>query len=79
MRRLGRARHEERADLLGRPETTTSSVTWSWLRRARCKGALVTFRGSTIEVPVNNGHYAWLVEHVPMEAMDAPVDFDWLP
>ena len=41
--------------------------------------AVVTFRGATVEIPVERDHYAWLVERVPIEAMDEPVEFVWRP
>lgn len=31
----------------------------------------MTFRGTTVEVPVENDHYVWLVERVPIEAIAA--------
>ena len=52
----------------------------SWGRaRPKATAVLVTLRGATIEVPVQNDHYVWLVERVPVEAMDEPIDFRWLP
>ena len=52
----------------------------AWGRAKPCATAvLVTFRGTTVEVPVENDHYAWLVDRVPIEAMDEPVAFRWLP
>ncbi len=52
----------------------------SWGRaQPGAAAALVTFRGSTVEIPVQNGHYVWLVERVPMEEMDEPAEFQWLP
>ena len=41
--------------------------------------AVVTFRGATVEIPVQHEHYAWLVERVPVEAVDEPVEFVWRP
>ena len=35
----------------------------------------VGFRGRTWRVPVENGHYVWLVEGVDEQAIDDPADF----
>lgn len=52
----------------------------SWGRaKPGAVAAVVTFRGTTIEIPVENGHYVWLVEGLPIEAVDEPVEFRWLP
>jgi hypothetical protein len=52
----------------------------SWGRaKPGATGAVVTFRGSTVEIPVEHDHYAWLVERVPIEAVDEPVEFVWRP
>ncbi len=52
----------------------------SWGRaKPGATAAVVTFRGSTVEIPVEHDHYAWLVERVPIEAMDEAVDFVWRP
>jgi hypothetical protein len=40
---------------------------------------LVTVRGATITIPVENDHYVWLIEGVPIDVMDEPVEFRWLP
>jgi hypothetical protein len=63
-----------------RDEDDTVGVLASWGRaEPGATAALVTVRGSTIEIPVDNDHYVWLVERVPVEAMDEPVEFEWLP
>ncbi len=52
----------------------------SWGRaKPGATGAVVTFRGSTFEIPVEHGHYAWLAERVPVDAMDEPVEYVWRP
>ncbi len=52
----------------------------SWGRaKPGATAAVVTFRGFAIEIPVEHDHYAWLVERVPAEAMDEPVEFMWRP
>ncbi len=40
--------------------------------------AVVTFRDATIEVPVANGNYLWLVEDVPESAVEEAADFEWI-
>ena len=52
----------------------------SWGRaKPGATAAIVTFRGATVEIPVEHDHYAWLVERVPIGAMDKPVEFIWGP
>lgn len=52
----------------------------SWGRaKPGARAAIVSFRAVTVEIPVEHDHYAWLVERVPIEAMDEPVDFVWRP
>jgi hypothetical protein len=38
----------------------------------------VTFHGVTAEVPVTNGHWAWIVEGVRENEIGDPADFDWV-
>jgi hypothetical protein len=60
-------------------EDETMGFHASWGRaKAGAKAVLVTFRGTSVEIPVENDHYVWLVEHVPIEAMDEPIEFRWL-
>ena len=52
----------------------------SWGRaKPGARAAIVAFRGVTVEIAVEHDHYAWLVERVPIEAMDEPVDVIWRP
>ena len=52
----------------------------SWgLAKHGAVAAVVTFHGTRMEVPVENGHYAWLVEGVPIGAINESVEIRWLP
>jgi hypothetical protein len=39
--------------------------------------ARVTFHGTTTEVPVGNGHWAWIVDGVREVDWDDPAEFEW--
>lgn len=39
----------------------------------------ITFRGITSDVPITNGHYAWITEHVRKSEIDDQAEFVSLP
>jgi len=41
------------------------------------KSARVTFHGVTTEIPVTNGHWAWIVNDVREDEWDDPAEFAW--
>jgi hypothetical protein len=61
-----------------RDDDESLGVLGSWGRaKPGAAAAIVTFRGVTVEIPVEHDHYAWLVEGVAIEAVDEPVEFSW--
>ncbi len=79
-RRVGPNRAPRAGRRSGPHETMTTA--WVYLppgAEPNLVQRVVTFRGSTVEIPVEHDHYAWLVGGVPAEAMDEPLELVWRP